>query len=298
MEIKPDYIHIDIDSVLRQRLPRHYRYIPRFLIRMVEKWICQDKLNEMLRVNRGRRDADFCRGVIEHLSIRYSVENESNLPDNGRAIFVSNHPLGGLDGMILIDMLTRRYGPGVKFVVNDLLMAIEPLTGTFLPVNKFGRQSRRATAALDEALDSDAPLIIFPAGLVSRKQKHGIADLKWQKMFVNKAIASRRNVIPLHFVGRNSSFFYNFAKLRTLLGIPVNIEMLRLPAEVFRSAGRSYSIRVGKPFAWNDLKGGPLAEKQALEIRNASYSLECGSLGYQKTKPISLTNGQSRCSAT
>lgn len=293
-----NYIHIDIDSVLRQRLPRHYRYIPRFLIRLVEKWICQDKLNEMLRVNRGRRDADFCRGVIDHLSITYRINNSANLPADGRAIFVCNHPLGGLDGMILIDMLTRRYGPGVKFVVNDLLMAIEPLSGTFLPVNKFGRQSRRATSALDEALASPAPVIIFPAGLVSRRQKGGIADLKWQKMFVNKAIASRRDVIPLHFVGRNSKFFYNFAKLRTLLHIPVNIEMLRLPAEVFRSAGRSYDIRVGSPFAWNELKGGRDAERQALEIRNASYSLAHEPLRQHHTKPISLTNGQSRCSAT
>lgn len=298
MENKPDYIHIDIDSVLRQRLPRHYRYIPRFLISLVKRWICQDKLNEMLRVNRGRRDADFCRGVIDHLNISYSVEGRHNLPADGRAIFVCNHPLGGLDGMILIDMLTRRYGPGVKFVVNDLLMAIEPLSGTFLPVNKFGRQSRKATAALDDALASSAPVIIFPAGLVSRRQKGGIADLKWQKMFVNKAIASRRDVIPLHFVGRNSKFFYNFAKLRTLLGIPVNIEMLRLPAEVFRSAGRSYSIRVGAPVSWHDLRGGHQAESQALDIRNASYALGCDDLRQKHTKPISLTNGQSRCSAT
>lgn len=297
-ETKPDYIHIDIDSVLRQRLPRHYRYIPRFLIRMVQKWICQDKLNEMLRVNRGKRDADFCRGVIDHLSIRYTIDSQKNLPADGRALFVCNHPLGGLDGMILIDMLTRRYGPGVKFVVNDLLMAIEPLSGTFLPVNKFGRQSRQATAALDSALAGAAPVIIFPAGLVSRKQKGGIADLKWQKMFVNKAIASRRDVIPLHFVGRNSKFFYNFAKLRTLLGIPVNIEMLRLPAEVFRSAGRSYSIRVGAPVKWQNLKGGLQAERQALDIRNASYALAREPLSQKHTHSISLTNGQSRCSAT
>lgn len=269
-----DIIEINVADVIKSRLPRYNRFIPRFLVRFIERIICQDRLNEMLRVNRGKRDADFCRGVIEHLGISYSVENETSLPASGRAVFVCNHPLGGLDGMILIDMLTRRYGKGMKFIVNDLLMAIEPLRGVFLPVNKHGKQSRESLKAIDEAFASDAPVMIFPAGLVSRKGKNGVvADLKWQKMFINKAIASRRDIIPMYFSGNNSSFFYNFAKLRTLSRIPVNIEMVRLPAEVFRCAGRHFSIAVGDPIAWQNLKGGARADNEASAIRQICYSL-------------------------
>jgi len=274
----PEIIRIDIDAVLRERLPRHYRFIPKWLIRMVERMVCQDKLNEMLEVNRGLTGADFCRGVIDHLDVTYEVVGQEHLPADGRAIFVCNHPLGGLDGMILIDMLTRRYGSDVKFLVNDLLMAIAPLKNVFLPVNKHGRQSREATRQIDEALCGNAPVIIFPAGLCSRKGRKGIVtDLKWHKMFVNKAISSHRDVIPLHFSGHNSKFFYNFANLRTLFRIPVNLEMLRLPAEVFRSRGRKFTIEAGKPICWQDLRGGSAAEDQALDIRRIAYGLESGS---------------------
>lgn len=278
MEKTTSVIKIDIDAVLRERLPRHYRFIPRWVVRALERMVCQDKLNEMLEVNRGREDADFCRGVIDHLEVSYEVRNRELLPENGRAIFVCNHPLGGLDGMILIDMLTRRYGKGVKFLVNDLLMAIRPLGGVFLPVNKYGRQSREASERIEEVLAGDAPVIIFPAGLCSRKGRKGVVtDLKWHKMFVNKAISSRRDVIPMHFSGHNSKFFYNFANLRTLLRIPVNLEMLRLPAEVFRSRGRKFTIEVGRPIAWQSLRGGSGAAGQALDIRRIAYSLEPGS---------------------
>lgn len=274
-ETDSEVINIDLDSVVRSRLPRQSRFIPRWLIRWLERVICQDKLNEMLLVNRGKRDADFCRGVIDHLGIDYTVSHPENMPANPRCIFVSNHPLGGLDGMILIDMVTRHYG-GLqpRFIVNDLLMAIKPLGGVFLPINKHGRQSRASSAEIDRAMESDAPVIIFPAGLVSRKGKKGrIADLEWHKMFVNKAIAHRRDVIPLHFSGHNSKFFYNFAKLRTRLGIPLNIEMVRLPAEVFRCEGARFTVSVGNPVDWQSLKGGAKAREEALAIKQAVYSL-------------------------
>ena len=269
-----DIIRIDLDTVLRQRLPRHYRFIPSPLVRWMERIICQDQLNEMLRVNHGLRGADFCRGVLRHLGITYQVSGMANLPESGRAIFVCNHPLGGLDGMILIDMLSQRYGPGVRFVVNDLLMAVEPLSEVFLPVNKHGRQSRTSTAQIDSTFASDAPIIIFPAGLVSRKQKDGsIADLRWRKMFINKAVSTGRDIIPIYFNGQNSSFFYNFAKTRTRLGLKFNIEMVRLPAEIFRCRGAEFTIRVGRPVSASTLKGGAAAQAEADAIRSIVYNL-------------------------
>lgn len=279
-------MEINVGEVIRQRLPRQSRFIPRALVRLVEKMICQDKLNTMLRVNRGKRGADFCRGVIEHLGITYDVAGEGRLPGSPRALFVSNHPLGGLDGMILIDMLTRRYGQGLRFIVNDLLMAIEPLRDVFLPVNKHGTQSRQSLKAIDEALAGDGPVMIFPAGLVSRKGPDGrIADLKWQKTFINKAIASRRDIIPMYFNGHNSSFFYNFANLRTRLGIPFNLEMMRLPAEVFRCSGRHFRIGVGQAVSWHELHGGPLAEAEAMDVRRRCYGLRDLCQPSDKKKP-------------
>lgn len=271
-------MRIDIDEVLRTRLPRHYRFIPRFIIRALENMICQDGLNRLLSHNSSKSGVDFCKGVIDDLGVSYNVRG-SVAGDDRRVIFVSNHPLGGLDGMVLADMVSRLYGgvKDVKFVVNDLLTFVEPLRPIFLGVNKHGRQSRESAARLEEAFMGDAPMVMFPAGLVSRRGDDGvIADLRWNKMVVNKAVASKRNIIPLHFGGENSQFFYKFAKLRTRLGLKFNIEMIRLPREVFESAGKTFDIHIGKPIPWKSLMTGNEAQRQADLLREEVYRLVGG----------------------
>ena len=165
-----EVIRIDVGQVLRNRLPRMWRFIPRQVVNWLERTICQDQLNALLEANAGKTGAAFCRGILESLDITVDVAGAENLPpkDNRRVVFVCNHPLGGLDGMALIDIIHRHYGGQVWFVVNDLLMAVKPLESVFLPINKFGGQSRRSFRRLDEAFDGNDPIIIFPAGLGSR----------------------------------------------------------------------------------------------------------------------------------
>lgn len=270
-------IKIDVDAVIRKRLPRHYRYIPRFVIRWVERTICQKRLNELLEENRGRYDADFCRGLLESLNISYEIKNAENLPpvENRRILVVSNHPLGALDGVVMIDYLTRRYGGNVKFVVNDLLMAVTPLRGVFVPINKHGRQSRQASCDVDEAFASNDPVIVFPAGMCSRRQADGsICDLEWKKMFVNKAVEYGRDIIPVYFDAKNSSFFYKFAKFRTRLGLKFNLEMIYLPREMVNKQDARFEMIVGEPIGYGKIKSGKHAKKQAAEIKEIVYNLK------------------------
>lgn len=269
-------LEINVGEVLRQRIPRYWRFIPRGLVRWLERTVCQDELNRLLRDNFPRRDADFCRGVLDDLGVTVNFHNLDNLPPKEltRVLFVSNHPLGGLDGMALIDFVRTYYGVAPRFIVNDLLNAVEPLSDTFIPVNKHGTQSREAIRRLDDAFASDAPLLMFPAGLVSRRGKKGVvADLEWQKMFVAKARQSGRDIIPLHFYGENSSFFYKFAKFRRRIGLKFNIEMIYLPREVFRSKGKTFDVVVGKPIPHASLDDMPPARK-AQQIRQMVYDLE------------------------
>lgn len=269
-------LEINVGEVLRQRIPRYWRFIPRGLVRWLERTVCQDELNRLLRDNFPRRDADFCRGVLDDLGVTVNFHNLDNLPPKElpRVLFVSNHPLGGLDGMALIDFVRTYYGVAPRFIVNDLLNAVEPLSDTFIPVNKHGAQSRKAILRLDDAFASDAPLLMFPAGLVSRRGKKGeVADLEWQKMFVAKARQYGRDIIPLHFYGENSSFFYKFAKFRRRIGLKFNIEMIYLPREVFRSKGKTFDVVVGKPIPHASLDDMPPAQK-AQQIRQMVYDLE------------------------
>lgn len=248
--------------------------MPRFVVRGLERIICQDKLNALLENNFPLRGADFCEGVLCDLDVHLKIEGEENLPADPRVIVAANHPLGGLDGMSMISWLTRHYSMPVHFVVNDLLMAVEPLTDSFVPVNKHGRQSRGTCQSLDAILEGNDPVVVYPAGLCSRLQDNGkIEDLAWNKMFIAKAIESRRDIVPVHFEGRNSSLFYRVARWRVKLGIKFNIEMALLPREVFRAAGSTFTIRCGKPIPWQSLRGGKEAVAQAEEVKNTVYSL-------------------------
>lgn len=271
-----EVIRIDIGAVLRSRMPRLSRFIPSVLVHKLEDIICQERLNWLLESNRGKTGAEFCRGVFHDLNISYRVMGEDNLPpvEDRRVTIMCNHPLGGLDGMALIDYFTRRYGPGVKFVVNDLLMAVKPLADVFVPVNKHGRQSRRSLEETRRVFDGDNPVIVFPAGLVSRLHPDGsVRDLEWQKSFVQRSIESHRDIIPVHFDGHNSPFFYKFAKNRQRLGIKFNIEMIYLPREVFNNENAEFTVTIGPVISWRKLKGGRAAKAEAAAIKKIVYGL-------------------------
>lgn len=269
-------IQINLRQIVRERLGRYSRLVPGFVLRRLEKTICQDRLNELLRNNYPREGAEFCEGVLADLDVELTVVGEDKLPSPAqrRVVFVCNHPLGGLDGMTLIAWATRRYGGKVHFVVNDLLNAVAPLRSVFVPVNKHGSQSRESIRAVDQAFAGDDPVLVFPAGLCSRRGSDGkIADLEWQKMFVNKAVEHHRNIVPLYFSGRNSDFFYNFAKIRKQIGLKFNIEMIYLPSEIFRARGSRFTLVCGDTIGWQELRSGKAAMEQAAEIRSLVYSL-------------------------
>lgn len=268
-------ISINVAQVLADRLGRKARWLPRFVVRALERLICQREMNELLAGAYPRRGAAFCEYVLRHLGVELEVRGADNLPSSPRCIIASNHPLGGLDGVSMLAWLSGHYSATARFVVNDLLMAVEPLGECFIPVNKHGAQSRGASAGLDSALGSDAPVVIYPAGLVSRMGKGGvIKDLVWRKMFINKAIESRRDIVPVYFDGVNSPSFYRLARLRQRLGIKFNIEMILLPREIFRARGRRFVLTCGRPVPWQTLCGGHAAAAEASRIRELVYSLK------------------------
>ncbi|MDE6556170.1 MAG: 1-acyl-sn-glycerol-3-phosphate acyltransferase [Duncaniella sp.] len=265
---------VDVSAVLREKAPSLSRRIPKWLVRRIERFICQDRLNELLAHNEHMSGVDFAEGVVNELEVDYS-DVRGEWPESSRVIFASNHPLGGLDGLVLSAIVGRHYGrKDIRFVVNDILTFVDPLKDIFIGVNKHGSQSKASAEQLDCAFASDAPVLMFPAGLCSRRQPDGsIADLTWNKMVINKAIFYHRDIIPVYFDGENSRFFYNFARLRVRLGLKFNIEMLRLPREFVDSQGKKVSVTFGEPISWQSLKGGREALSEAARLRQAVYSL-------------------------
>ena len=267
-------IQINIDQVLRSRAARFYRFIPRFAVRWLERLICQDALNDMLRKIGDKRDVEAADVVLDELDITLQATGMDNIPNEGRFIFASNHPLGGLDGLALISLFGHHYQGDIRFLVNDLLMAVKPLQGIFLPVNKFGRQSRDSVSQIEAEYASNRQMLTFPAGLCSRRQDDGsIADLKWRKFVVTSAIQYQRDIIPIYFDGLNSKKFYRLAHWRKRLGIKFNLEQALLPSEVFKSRGATFGIYVGRPISWQTLDGAH-ALSQAATLRDIVYHLK------------------------
>lgn len=271
-------LQLDIEGILRKRIPsRKQKFIPGFLYGALSRLIHQDELNEMLRIGYPSQGSEFSRKVLEHLDIEVTVDGAENLPaKDRRVVFASNHPLGGLDGIALIAVLGQRYGDeNIRFLVNDLLMNVEPLGTVFLPINKYGSQARAAAEAINAEYASDRQIVIFPAGLVSRLHPGGeVHDLKWQKAFVQKAIENDRDIVPVRFVALNRKRFYRLAKWRKKLGIKVNIEQSTLPAELCASRGKRFRIIIGQPVSVSELRASGRSFPQLAEdLRAAIYRL-------------------------
>lgn len=276
VEKEPSPLVINLQRILNP--PGRKARFPRPLVSLIEKVVRQKRLNEILAEAYPAAGSAFALNALRAIGIKVEVEGLENIPATGRHLFASNHPLGGLDGISLIAFLGSLYGDdNIRFPVNGMLMNVRPLKSVFLPINKYGRQGRHAAVDINEAYRSDAQMIMFPAGLVSRlNKKGGIEDLQWQKAFLMKAIESGRDIIPIRFEGLNRRRFYRLAKLRKRLGIKINIEQAFLPAELCAAIGARYRIIIGKPISCTRLKE-MVAESSPMEaaarLRSHIYSM-------------------------
>lgn len=242
---KKDKKLIDIEKVIAKKNPALLKYTPKFLINFIKRIIRQDDINDFISRNSDKYGLDFTRAIGEEFVKELILTGKENIPVTGKCIVVSNHPLGGLDGISLINAVSQ-VREDVVFPVNDILLNVENFKGIFIPINKHGSNAQNINV-LDEAFASDSVILFFPAGLVSRKQKHGIADLEWKKTFLSKARKFNRDIVPVFIDGKNSRFFYNFARTRKRLGIKTNIEMIYLPGEVYKQKNNTINIIFGKP---------------------------------------------------
>jgi len=267
---------IDLDAVIRNKVPQHYAKVPKWLIRFAEWLICQKEMNHTITTLKEEEGPDFAEGMCQLLNVKYIVQGMENIPDQGRFIFVSNHPLGAFDGISYINILGHRY-PKFKVIVNDLLMYIVALQPNFLPVNTLGRQKREDMEAVNAAYnDPDTQILSFPAGFCSRFIGGRIQDIEWKKSVITQAIETQRDIIPMYFEGRNSLFFYGLEWFRRVLGMKFNIGLILLPRQMMKTAqNKTFTIHIGKPIPWQTFTDGSKTPTQwAAWLREQSYALQ------------------------
>ena len=264
---------VDIEKILRTKAPKYHKYIPRFATSYLKKIIHQDEINVFLVESKDKLGVDFLEACVGFLDANLVVEGEENLPKEGLCTFVSNHPLGGADGVALGYILGKHYNVKVKYLVNDLLMNLHGLAPLCIPINKTGKQSKDFPRMVEAGFQSDSHLIKFPAGLCSRRQNGVIADLEWKKTFITKSIQAKRDVVPIHFGGRNSDVFYNRSNLGKRVGIKSNIAMLYLVDEMFKNKNKTFTVKIGKPIPWQTFDASKTPAKWAPYVKDITYKL-------------------------
>ena len=272
--IQEGITQIDIKQVLRQKAPSVARKIPGFMVDYLIRTVHQDELNEILRRYHDKDGVAFMQELIGYFDLNLELVNEENIPAEGRYIFASNHPLGGLDGICLSAIIGGRFDGKIRYLVNALLLYLSNLRSIFVPINKHGAQGKKNAELIEKAYASDNQIITFPAGLCSRKQNGKIQDTEWKKSFIQKAVEYRRDIVPVFFEGRNSNFFYRLANMRKALGIKMNYEMIYLPDEMFKSKHKTYSIHFGKPIPWQTFDSSRKPAEWAEWVKEIVYNLK------------------------
>jgi len=266
-------INIDIEKILKNKAPK--TKFPKFIINYLRRIIHEKEFNQLFKETEGKKNLEFIEASLRMFDVSTSIEGTENLPaTDGKYIFASNHPLGGLDGLTIGLLLGREYAEKVQLFANDLLMYVQPLSEMFIPVNKVGSQGKTHAETLQNFFASNNHLITFPAGMCSRKVHGEIIDLEWKKSFISKAIQYQRDIVPIYFEGKNSNFFYNLSKIRNSLGIKLNIEMLYLADEMFKQKGKHFTIRIGKPISWKTFDKSKSQSQWAQWVKEIVYKMQ------------------------
>lgn len=247
---------IDVEKVLKEKAYKLYKWLPRFAINWLKRKLHEDEINAAMIQLKDDKGLDFNRKALDILEAKVESVNAQNVPLTGNVTIAANHPLGGLDGMALIKAIGE-IRPDVHFFVNDILKNVTNYGDVFIAVNKLGAASAGSLRTMEQIFRQGGAVLIFPAGLVSRKIDGKVRDLSWKKSFVTQAIDHKRQIVPTFIEGENSKFFYNFAYWRKRLRIKANIEMVFLPDEMFKANKKTIRIHFGKPFnytVFNDSK--------------------------------------------
>lgn len=273
-------VQIDIEKIFRGKNPGLAKFIPGFIFRWIKKTLHQDEINGFLQNETATTGVAFACNILQAFGVHHDSDGHEHLPAEGGAIVAANHPLGGMDGMILLCQ-TARIRQDITFIVNDVLLNLPQFNDVFIGINKIGTKGREQLKKIEEMYASDRLVLIFPAGLCSRKVRGVIQDLTWNKAFISRAIKYQKPVIPVHVTGKNSNWFYNLANFRKRIGLKANLEMFYLPDEMFKQKNKKIHVRYGRPIPWTTFDNRYSQHEWAQLLRSYVYTLRENTVDFE-----------------
>lgn len=267
---------IDIDKILYDKMGSKAKYVPRPLVSWLKRILHQDEVNRYLWESRHLTGTEWLEECVRYLDMTLEVVGEENLPDKNDGklyTFVSNHPLGGADGVALGSIIGRHYDSRFRYLVNDILMNLPGLAPLCIPINKTGGQARNFPAMVKAGFESDNHILMYPAGLCSRRRGGEIRDLPWSKTFIVKSVQYQRDVVPIHFGGQNSDFFYKLANFSDKYVKKVNIAMIYLVDEMYKNVHKTFRVTIGKPIPWQTFDKSRTPAEWAQYVQGRVYEM-------------------------
>ena len=231
-------------------------------------------LNKIDNRNKHLNDLEFLNAILDEFQIKFEIPEEDlkRLPKEGAYITISNHPLGGIDGILLLKLMLERE-PNFKIIANFLLHRIEPMKPYIMPVNPFEnhKDAKSSVIGIKETLrhlSDGKPLGIFPAGEVSTyKDGKLIVDKPWEEGALKIIKKANVPVVPIYFHAQNSKLFYRLSKLNDRL------RTAKLPSELLTQKNRIIKVRIGKPISVNELNEHTNIPELGKFLRKKTYML-------------------------
>ena len=251
-----------------------YGFLGTFIGWVMLKVLRISRLNRIYDKHKDKKDVAFLNAILDEVQIQFEIPEEDlkRIPKEGAFISVSNHPLGGIDGILLLKLLAEKR-PDYKIVANFLLHRIEPLKPYVMPVNPFEdrKDAKSSVTGIKNALlhlKNGYPLGIFPAGEVSTyKDGKLIVDKPWEEGSIKLIYKAKVPIIPIYFHAKNSRLFYLLSKISDTL------RTAKLPSEVLSQKSRVIKVRVGKAISVKDQEEYENIDDFHAFIRKKTYML-------------------------
>ncbi|WP_053990786.1 lysophospholipid acyltransferase family protein [Mangrovimonas sp. TPBH4] len=232
------------------------------------------KLNKIYNRNKHFSDLEFLDKILEEFQIKFEIPEEDlkRLPKDGAYITVSNHPLGGIDGILLLKLMLEQR-QDFKIIANFLLHRIEPLKKYILPVNPFEdrKDVKSSIAGFKTAikhLKEGHPLGIFPAGEVSTyRDGKLVVDKPWEAAAMKLVKKAEVPVVPIYFHAKNSKLFYELSKIND------TFRTAKLPSELLTQKRRVIKVRIGRPISVSEQKEHLTMDSYSEFVRRKTYIL-------------------------
>lgn len=275
---------IDVQKEIEKKFPninKKQNFLKKSLFKIARKIVHEDSINQFLSKNDHLKGFEFVDAVLDYFDFDYTVSSNDlqNIPSSGKVVIIANHPLGGLDALCLLRLISQ-VRKDVKIVANDFLAGFDALNSLLIPIDNYKlRQSKNDIKKIYEALNNEEAIIIFPAGEVSRATSKGIKDPIWSKGFLNFAQNTNAPILPIYLNAKNSKTFYTVSVLNK------TFSTLLLSNEMFKKKSKRINIKIGEIIPNENIIPKGINKKYLVNLyRKHLYALKKGKKSFFQTQ--------------